>query len=177
MGVRDASLGFLGPAHRSEVDGLGWGPCWCSPLKMNFPSHDWLAALAFLLGPEKVTTAAEILAANSGDKWSASHPPDIVVFAESTADVSAVLKFANEHQIPVTIRGAGFGYIGGAVPVHGGIVLSTARMCKILGIYLKDGVAIVQPRVRGPRMVVDVGGGVDGFAATVCLEKCISGSC
>lgn len=169
MGVRDASLGFLGPAHRSEVDGLGWGPCWCSPLKMNFPSHDWLAALAFLLGPEKVTTAAEILAANSGDKWSASHPPDVVVFAESTADVSSVLKFAHKHKIPVTI--------GGAVPVHGGIVLSTARMCKILGIYLKDGVAIVQPGVRGPRMVVDVGGGVDGFAATVCLEKCISGSC
>ena len=108
---------------------------------------DWLAPLISLIGPEKVTTAADILAANSGDKWSASHPPDVVVFAESTAAVSAVLKFANEHKIPVTTRGAGFGYVGGAVPVHGGIVLSTARMNKILGIYPEDGVAIVQPGV------------------------------
>ena len=114
---------------------------------MNASSFDWLAPLIFLIGAEKVTTAADILAANSGDKWSASHPPDVVVFAESTADVSAVLKFANEHKIPVTTRGAGFGYVGGAVPVHGGIVLSTARMNKILGIYPEDGVAIVQPGV------------------------------
>ena len=105
------------------------------------------ASLATLIGAEKVTSTSEILAAHSGDKWSASHPPDIVVFAESTADVSAVLKFANEHKIPVTTRGAGYGYVGGAVPVHGGIVLSTARMNKILGIHPEDGVAIVQPGV------------------------------
>src|SRR6478735_4821431 len=93
------------------------------------------AALAALIGAEKITTAADILAASSGDKWFASHPPDLVVFAESTADVSAVLKFANERKIPVTTRGAGFGYVGGCVPVHGGIVLSTARMNRILGIH------------------------------------------
>ncbi|MES2924605.1 MAG: FAD-linked oxidase C-terminal domain-containing protein [Verrucomicrobiota bacterium] len=114
---------------------------------MTPPSHDWLAPLISLLGGEKVTTAAEILAASSGDKWSASHPPDVVVFAESTADVAAVLKFANENRIPVTTRGAGFGYVGGAVPVFGGIVLSTARMNKILGMHPEDGVAIVQPGV------------------------------
>ena len=114
---------------------------------MNSPSHDWFAPLIALIGEGKISTSGEILAANSGDKWSASHPPDIVVFAESTADVSAVLKFANEKKIPVTTRGAGFGYVGGAVPVHGGIVLSTARMNRILGIYPEDGVAIVQPGV------------------------------
>ena len=114
-------------------------------LKMNPAS---LAAhIAALIGPEKITTAAEILAVHSGDKWSASHPPDVVVFAESTADVSAVLKFANEQKIPVTTRGAGYGYVGGAVPVQGGIVLSTARMNRILGIHPEDGVAIVQPGV------------------------------
>jgi glycolate oxidase len=105
------------------------------------------ATLAALIGPEKVTAAADILTANSGDKWSASHPPDVVVFAESTADVSAVLKFANDQKIPVTTRGAGYGYVGGAVPIQGGIVLSTARMNKILGIHPEDGVAIVQPGV------------------------------
>ncbi len=110
-------------------------------------SQDLAATLATLIGEDKVTTSGEILAHNSGDKWSASHLPDIVVFAESTADVSAVLTIANENQIPVTTRGAGFGYVGGAVPVHGGIVLSTARMNKILGIHPEDGVAIVQPGV------------------------------
>ncbi len=112
---------------------------------MSFPS---LAAnLTALIGADKVTTAADILAAHSVDKWSASHLPEVVVFAESTADVSAVLKFANDQKIPVTTRGAGFGYVGGAVPVKGGIVLTTARMNRILGIYPEDGVAIVQPGV------------------------------
>jgi glycolate oxidase len=110
-------------------------------------SQSLSTALAALIGPAKVATTAEVLAAHSGDKWSASHPPDVVVFAESTADVSAVLRFANENRIPVTTRGAGFGYVGGAVPVQGGIVLSTARMNKILGIHPEDGVAIVQPGV------------------------------
>ncbi len=114
---------------------------------MNPPSHVWLAPLISLLGGEKVTTAAASIAEYSTDKWSASHPPDVVVFAESTADVSALLAFANERKIPVTTRGAGVGYVGGAVPILGGIVLSTARMNQILGIYPEDGVAIVQPGV------------------------------
>jgi glycolate oxidase len=110
-------------------------------------SQDLSATLASLIGEGKFTTSQEILATHSGDKWSASHPPDIVVFAESTDDVSAVLRFANENKIPVTTRGAGFGYVGGAVPVQGGIVLSTARMNRILGIHPQDGVAIAQPGV------------------------------
>jgi glycolate oxidase len=110
-------------------------------------NEDLADALAALIGSDKVSTTAEVLAANSGDKWFASHPPDVVVFAESTADVSAVLAFASEHKIPVTTRGAGFGYVGGCVPVLGGIVLSTVRMNRILGIYPDDGVAIVQPGV------------------------------
>jgi glycolate oxidase len=103
--------------------------------------------LATLIGSEKVTTAATELATHSADKWSASSPPDVVVFPACTADVSAVMKFASENQIPVTTRGAGVGYVGGCVPVNGGIVLSTARMNLILGIYPEDGVAIVQPGV------------------------------
>ena len=114
---------------------------------MKLPSHDWLVPLTALIGEGKISAAAEILSAHSGDKWSASHPPDVVVFAESTTDVAAVLKFANARKIPVTTRGAGYGYVGGCVPLHGGIVLSTARMNRILGMHPDDGVAIVQPGV------------------------------
>ena len=61
---------------------------------------------------------------NSGDKWFASHLPDAVAFPKSTESVSQILQFASKHNIPVTARGAGFGYVGGAVPEHGGIALS-----------------------------------------------------
>ena len=114
---------------------------------MNSSSHDWFAPLVSLLGPEKVSGGNEVIAAHSGDKWSASHPPDAVVFAESTADVSKVLAFAHKRRIPVTTRGAGVGYVGGCVPVLGGIVLSVMRMNRILGMHPEDGVAIVQPGV------------------------------
>jgi len=114
---------------------------------MNATPPAWFPPLVSLLGGEKVTTAAEIIASHSGDKWSASHPPEAVVFAESTADVSAVLTFAQARKIPVTTRGAGVGYVGGCVPVEGGIALSVMRMNRILGMHPEDGVAIVQPGV------------------------------
>jgi len=114
---------------------------------MNTSLPDWFAPLVSLLGGEKVTAAAEIITSHSGDKWSASHPPDAVVLAESTADVAKVLAFAHERSIPVTTRGAGVGYVGGCVPVLGGIALSVMRMNRILGLHPEDGVAVVQPGV------------------------------
>lgn len=104
-------------------------------------------SLGKLIGGKKVTSTAKMLVEHSGDKWFASHEPDIVVFAESTEDVSKVMGFASRNGIAVTTRGAGVGYVGGCVPVEGGIVLSTSRMNRILEIAPKDGVAVVQPGV------------------------------
>jgi glycolate oxidase len=103
--------------------------------------------LAAQIGAGKVTTTAAILAEHAIDKWHAAAPPDVVVFAESTADVSAVLALAHERCVPVTTRGAGVGYVGGCVPVNGGIVLSTVRMNQLIEIAPADGVAVVQPGV------------------------------
>jgi glycolate oxidase len=103
--------------------------------------------LAALLGAGKVTAAPDDLGAHSGDKWFASHPPEVVVFAESTADVAAVLRLAHAEKMPVTARGSGVGYVGGCVPVRGGIALSLARMNRIKEIALADGVAVVEPGV------------------------------
>jgi glycolate oxidase subunit GlcD len=114
---------------------------------VNPSSPDWLAPLVSLLGGGKVGADEEIIACHSGDKWSASHAPEAVVFAQSTADVSQVLAFAHERAIPVTVRGAGVGYVGGCVPVRGGILLSVMPMNRILGVHPEDGVAIVQPGV------------------------------
>ncbi len=103
--------------------------------------------LVQLLGPEVVHDDAETLALHSKDKWFASREPEVVVLAENTDQVSRLLRFASERRIPVTPRGAGVGYVGGAVPLHGGIALSVARMNRIKEINPADGVAIVEPGV------------------------------
>lgn len=100
-----------------------------------------------LLSPGALTLDEKIRAAHAGDKWFASTLPDAVVLAQSTADVSATLKFATEHEIPVTPRGAGYGYVGGCVPSHGGIALSVFPMNRILEVNARDFVAVVQPGV------------------------------
>ena len=110
-------------------------------------SGNWQRDISALIGEEKVAITADVCTAHSSDKWSASHQPDLVVFAECTEDVSKVLAYAHRNRVPVTTRGAGVGYVGGCVPVEGGIVLTTERMNKILSINPEDGVAIVQPGV------------------------------
>jgi glycolate oxidase len=100
-----------------------------------------------LLGNEIIADDPETLAAHSRDKWFAAHEPDAVVFARSTADVSKLLHFASCEKIPVTARGAGFGYVGGCVPARGGIALSLARMNRIKEISFSDAVAVVEPGV------------------------------
>lgn len=103
--------------------------------------------LTRLLGPEAVSSESEALAAHAGDKWFASHPPEAVVFAQTTDQVSRLLKFANRRGIPVTPRGAGYGYVGGCVPARGGVALSLARMNRIKEINFADAVAVVEPGV------------------------------
>ena len=103
--------------------------------------------LVELLGADLVSAAPAILEAHAGDKWFASHSPEVVVFAESTEQVSKLLKFASANRIPVTARGAGYGYVGGCVPSRGGIALSLARMNRIKEINFADAIAIVEPGV------------------------------
>jgi glycolate oxidase subunit GlcD len=106
----------------------------------------WIDELAALL-PGKVSNSPAERARCASDKWFASHEPDAVVFPESAEDVSTTMKLASHHRIPVTVRGGGVGYVGGCVPLHGGIVLAMERMNQIREISAADGVAIVQPGV------------------------------
>ncbi len=100
-----------------------------------------------LLGTDAVADDEQTLAAHSGDKWFAAKAPEAVVFAKSTSDVSKVLKFASSKNIPVTPRGAGFGYAGGCVPVKKGIALSLMRMNRIKEVNFAEVVAVVEPGV------------------------------
>jgi glycolate oxidase len=108
---------------------------------------DLYADLSALLGDGIVSRQPETLRENSGDKWFASHLPDVVVRPTTNKQVSQLLRFANEHKIPVTPRGAGYGYVGGCVPQLGGIALSMAGMNRIKEIAVADGVAVVEPGV------------------------------
>ncbi len=103
--------------------------------------------LSRLLGSDLVSTAPEVLEAHAGDKWNARRDPGAVVLAENTEDVSKTLAWAHRQRVPVTTRGGGIGYVGGCVPIEGGIVLALAGMNKILEINPADGVAVVQPGV------------------------------
>lgn len=100
-----------------------------------------------LLGNDAVADDEATLTAHGGDKWFANHAPEAVVFATSTEQVSALMRFASGEKIPVTARGAGYGYVGGCVPVRGGIALSLARMNRIKEINFADAIAIVEPGV------------------------------
>lgn len=103
--------------------------------------------LRALLGENAVADDPQTLAAHSGDKWFAAEQPEAVVFAQSAADVTKLLRFASREKIPVTARGAGFGYVGGCVPVERGVALSLMRMNQIKEINFADAVAIVEPGV------------------------------
>jgi len=98
--------------------------------------------------PGEIFLEPATLAKYSGDKWFAVHQPDAVALPRSAKSVSTILRFAHKNKIPVTPRGAGHGYVGGCVPMHGGIALSTERMKKILEINPVDFVAVVQPGVN-----------------------------
>jgi len=73
--------------------------------------------------------------------------PEAAALCASAEEVEAVLRIASEHRVPVTPRGLGTGKTGGALPVSGGIVLSTERMTRIKEVSTADLVAVVEPGV------------------------------
>jgi glycolate oxidase len=73
--------------------------------------------------------------------------PEVVVRVTSAEQVAEVFKLAQRERIPVTPRGAGYGLSGGAVPVLGGIVLSTEKMNRILEIDKENLMITVEPGV------------------------------
>lgn len=101
-----------------------------------------------LLGKENVYNDKAHLIAYSYDATRERFEPDAVLFPRNEQDVSAILKFCNEHRIVLVPRGAGSGFTGGALPANGGIVLGFEKhMNKILEIDMQNMVAIVQPGV------------------------------
>ncbi len=77
-----------------------------------------------------------------------THAPEAVVLPADTEEVSDIMKLCFEHSIPVTVRGAGTGLVGGSTPLFGGVVLCTMRMDKIIAYDMSNLNVRVQPGVR-----------------------------
>ena len=98
-----------------------------------------LAELHRTVGDRQVLADAERIEAYGHDETSISEYgqlPEVVVLPTTTAQVAEVVKLANRERIPITPRGAGSGLSGGAIPVHGGILLSLEKMNKVVDLDL-----------------------------------------
>jgi glycolate oxidase len=107
-----------------------------------------LRVLEGIIGEKNVSTSAEDLEKHALDEsLEPPHRPEVVVRPGDTREVSAVMRLASEHRIPVTPQGSRTGLSGGAHPVLGGIALSTERMNRILEIDQDNLMAVVEPGV------------------------------
>ncbi len=107
-----------------------------------------LQAFSDIVGSENIYDDKAHLIAYSYDATRDRYEPDGVLFPRDEDDISAILKYCNEHKIIVTPRGAGSGFTGGALPANGGVVLAFEKhMNKILEIDMQNMLAIVQPGV------------------------------
>lgn len=104
-------------------------------------------ALCLIVGSKNVLSTLEDRICYSCDGSKQQYLPDIVVQPCTTQQVSKILSFAHEHNVPVYPRGAGSGLTGGAVPVLGGMVLDFSQMNRILEIMPEDLTATVEPGV------------------------------
>lgn len=113
----------------------------------KFDAND-AAALAAIVGAENLLVGDAISEDYSHDELGGvSRMPDALVFVHTTEEVSAVMKYAYQENIPVTVRGSGTGLVGSAVPVEGGILLVTTAMNKILELDEDNLTVTVQPGV------------------------------
>jgi glycolate oxidase len=113
-------------------------PAACAPIQQRIEK---------ILGPGGYLHKPEDLTLYEYDGGLDKSRPDLVVFPQSTEDVVAMVKLAAEIGAPIVGRGAGTGLSGGAIARAGGIIISFARMNKILEIDLANERAVVQPGV------------------------------
>ena len=120
---------------------------------MNAINYNKVTSITFLLfekivGKENISSDKEQL-----EKYGQDETEDLFFFAEvilkpsSVKEISQIAKICNEHIIPLTVRGAGTGLSGGALPIKGGVLLSMEKFNKIIKIDERNLQATVEPGV------------------------------
>ncbi|HXR13755.1 MAG TPA: FAD-linked oxidase C-terminal domain-containing protein [Solirubrobacteraceae bacterium] len=104
--------------------------------------------LAGLLAPDQLITLPEQLRTYECDGLTGRRVvPALVVLPQRSEEVQAVVRACNTHAVPFVARGAGSGLSGGAVPVADGVVISLARMTRVVSIDVERGEIVVEPGV------------------------------
>ncbi len=120
-------------------------------------------ALGALVGDARVSTLATDRATYARDMWPrlllavragapAEHPPDVVVWPESLEEIREIVLVARRFRVPLVPYGAGSGVCGGAVPIHGGIVVDLKRMDRVLEIDERDLTLTAEAGLNGERL-------------------------
>ena len=108
---------------------------------------DTISEIAKIVGEENVFSDRVECICNSRDMSVHVGIPDLIVYAQTTEQISAIMHLANQEKIPVTIQGSGTSVTGASLPVEGGILLDVHRMNNILEINKDDFYARVEPGV------------------------------
>jgi glycolate oxidase len=103
-----------------------------------------VADIGRVVGKHKIKTAPEILTCYAFDATNIQALPHAVAFPVSTDDVRSIVTHCRRSGVPIIPRGAGTGFAGGTVPLSGGIVISTEKLNRIIGIDREAKSAVVQ---------------------------------
>ncbi|HEY0406539.1 MAG TPA: FAD-linked oxidase C-terminal domain-containing protein [Pyrinomonadaceae bacterium] len=106
-----------------------------------------LARLCEIVGTEHVIVDALKMEPYAQDAVKEKFPPEAVLLPRTAEEIAAIMRLANEARFPVTARGGGVGYTGGAVPVEGGVVIGTDRMNQIREVNADDLYVVTEPGV------------------------------
>jgi D-lactate dehydrogenase (cytochrome) len=116
------------------------------------------ALLQVVPDERRVVDGESALEAHGADlSYHPAHLPDVVVFAESTREVSAVVAYANDAGVPVVPFGAGTSLEGHVIPVRGGISLDLTRLDRILAVRADDLSATAQAGVTRSQLEAAAG--------------------
>lgn len=118
------------------------------PVRYNTINDSHIKDLAAMVATDRISTGESVLDLHAKDQ---SHHtpsrPEAVIWPQKAAEVAEILRYANDHLIPVTGWGAGSSLEGNPIPVHKGIVLDFTQMDRIVDIREEDFQADVQPGV------------------------------
>jgi alkyldihydroxyacetonephosphate synthase len=136
----------------------------CSrPGMQRLTQNELISGLVAIVGAPHVSTSRVDRIAYSADFWPKAQiwkmggdierfPPDCIVWPRTPAEVASILKFCDEHLVPVVPYGAGSGVCGGTVPIHGGVVVDVKRMRHIQSLDADSLTVVVDAGMNGQHL-------------------------
>ncbi len=115
-------------------------------MQFNSLTETHIKALQSMVDADRFSTGESVLDLHARDQ--SYHPrsrPEAVIWPLSATEVSGIVKYADEHRIPITGWGSGSSLEGNPIPIKHGIVLDFSQMNRILEIREEDFQADVEP--------------------------------